>query len=191
MRSGLALACAFALAMASVAAAEDKVPPAARNVTAPGMTPGPAIQGPLEREPVPPPLPDPPRWHRFFLPETSDAGTFKVKALTIHISGLAPPAADEGCGAENARWPCGKTALLALRMYLRGRAVECYYPKLGDAELVVAPCRVATSDLGLWLLGRGWAKPDGNATDEYRAAAREAACAGRGLWRDDKPADCN
>ncbi len=40
-------------------AGPELVEPAVRNVTPPGMTPGPEVDGPLIREPVPPPPPDP------------------------------------------------------------------------------------------------------------------------------------
>jgi endonuclease YncB( thermonuclease family) len=193
MRRAVAWLALFAALIPAAATAGDGgeiVPRAKRDVTAPGMTPGPAVDGPLEREAAPPPPPEPARWHRFYLPETSDAATFKTKGRTIEISGVAPPKPDESCKrADGEAWPCGRTALYALRMFLRGRAVECLYPP-ADAELIIAPCRVGAADLGLWLLTAGWAKPDGNATEAYRTAAHEAACAGKGLWRDARPADC-
>jgi hypothetical protein len=39
-----------------------------RNVTPPGMTPGPAGDGPLVREPTAPLPPAEARWRRYFLP---------------------------------------------------------------------------------------------------------------------------
>ncbi len=180
--------------LASHALAEDEppVPPASRDVTPAGMTPGPRVDGPLYREPVPPPPPDPPRWRRFFLPETPDAATFRADKLTIRVSGVTPPAADESCRrTDGTDWPCGRTALFSLRQFLRGRAIECFFPRPEGVEEVVAPCRVGKTDLGRWLLARGWAKPDGNATDEYRQESHHAACARLGLWRDaDRPSDC-
>src|SRR5439155_22565499 len=66
------------------------VPPPSRNVTPPGMTPGPEGVGPLirEEEPsireeLPAPPPEWPRWHRFVLPETTDAATFVTRDRTI------------------------------------------------------------------------------------------------------------
>jgi endonuclease YncB( thermonuclease family) len=145
----------------------------------------------LVREYVPPPPPDPARWRRFFLPETRDAATFAADKLTIRISGVAAPAVDQICHAGDSDWPCGKTALFSFRLFLRGRAVECYFPRPDDASEIVAPCRVGKTDLGLWLLSQGWAKPDGNATDEYRSASHKAACSGLGLWKGEaKPSDC-
>ena len=88
-------------------------------------------------------------------------------------------------------WPCGRTALYSLRRFLHGRAVECYFPGGSDVTEITAPCRVGTSDIGLWLLSEGWARPNDLATDAYRSAASDALCAGRGIWRGEKPpANC-
>lgn len=187
-------ACAAAALLAThvFAQSEQPVPPPSRDVTPSDMTPGPTIDGPLYREPVPPPPPDPARWRRFFLPETADAATFHVDKLTIRISGVTPPAVDESCRrSDGTAWPCGRTALFSFRLFLRGRAVECFFPRPEGVEEVVAPCRVGKTDLGAWLLSQGWAKPDGNATDEYRQASHRAVCARLGLWHDaDTPGDC-
>lgn len=187
VRWQIAVAC-LAVAMAAPAAggAQEIVPPAVRNVTPPGVTPGPAVDGPLIREVPPPPPPEPARWRRFILPETVDAGTFVVDGKrTIHISGVAPPALAETCTVAGGQtWPCGRTALHALRMFLQGRPVECYFPPAGDAVEIVAPCRVGETDIGLWLLGNGWAQPAEFATDDYRQAADAARSAQRGMWRD-------
>ena len=187
-RRRVAIAVVALLAGVAAAAAQSQapeiVPPPSRDVTPPGMTPGPTVDGPLTRVPTPPPPPDPPRWRRFFLPKTTDSATFIADGLTIRVSGVAPPPAERTCRtAAGETWPCGRMALFSLRMYLRGRAVECYFPPLGDVRQVIAPCRVGRTDLGEWLLAQGWAEPDGNATDEYREAARAARCKRVGLWR--------
>ncbi len=174
------------------ASAEDIVAPADRNVTPPGMTPGPRVDGPLERIPPPPTPPPKARWWRFFLPVTTDAATFRTDDRTIHIAGVEPPPVDAVCPlADGTSWPCGRTALYSLRRFLHGRAVECYFAKERDADAVTAPCRVGTGDIGLWLLSEGWARPDDGASDAYRKAATEALCTGRGVWRGQAlPADC-
>lgn len=183
-RAVLAAILVLAGAWAASAQEAETVPPAVRNVTPPGMTPGPTVDGPLIREAVPPKPPEPARWRRFFLPATTEAATFVTEGLTIRVSGVTPPSADKTCKTVVGEdWPCGRVALFSLRMFLRGRAVECYFPPLGDIRQVVAPCRVGPTDLALWLLSQGWATPDENATDAYRAAAEEARCAGRGLFR--------
>ncbi|MEX0851956.1 MAG: thermonuclease family protein [Bauldia sp.] len=157
-------------------------------MTPSGVTPAPSGKGPLVRVPTPPAPLEPARWRRFFLPQTADAATFRVGDRTIRVSGVAAPAADASCGlAEGGGWPCGATALHSLRMFLRGRPVECYFPAVDGVADVTAPCRVGETDLGQWLLGQGWATPDGLATPEYRAVAEDARCARRGIWRNEAP----
>jgi endonuclease YncB( thermonuclease family) len=175
--------------IASSASAEVVILPSVRNVTPPNITPGPDAAGPLERVPAPPPKP---QWWRFFLPQTTDAATFKADNKTIHVAGVDPPPIDATCPlADGTAWPCGRTALTSLRRFLHGRAIECYFPESGDVTDITAPCRVGTSDIGLWLLSEGWARPNGLATDQYRTAATGAQCAARGIWRGEKPAaDC-
>ena len=118
----------------------EVVPRATRNVTPPGVTPGPEVDGPLLREALPPPPPEPAKWRRFFLPETTDAATFHAKSLTIRVSGVDPVPVDRVCQrASGEEWPCGRTALFSLRMFLRGRAIECYLPPIDQAVEAIAP----------------------------------------------------
>ena len=189
LRLALAAAVAFAVATAG---AEEIVQPADRDVSPPGVMPLPAGNGPLIREPAPPKPPDPPRWRRYFLPQTTDAATFSVKGTAIRIAGVTPPSASDICpSADDAAWPCGQTALYALRRFLHGRAVECFFPYAESAADVIAPCRVGDTDLGLWLLTAGWARPSNLATDAYVAAATTARCARVGMWREaTAPKDC-
>jgi len=179
------LAAVLIVALTSTALAAEIVPPATRDVTPSDMTPGPKGEGPLVREPAPPRPPDPARWRRFFLPVTTDAATLVVKDLTIHIAGVTALAEDETCPlADGTEWPCGRTALYRFRLFLHGRAVECYFPYAGDVADITAPCRLAKTDLALWLLQQGWVRPSDLATDAYRTASAKARCSHLGIWRD-------
>jgi len=189
-RAALAAVVALMAAVAGApATAEDDpalemVPRASRNVTPPGMTPGPEIDGPLLREKLPPPPPEPAKWRRFALPETTDAATFHANRVTIRVSGVDPVPLDRVCRrASGEEWPCGRTALHSLRMFLRGRPIECYLPPLGQAVEAIAPCRVGQTDLGTWLLSQGWGTPNDYATEEYREAALEGRCERLGMWQ--------
>jgi endonuclease YncB( thermonuclease family) len=190
--AALVLAVVVAAFAAASAAAGEVVQPADRDVSPPGVMPLPSGDGPLIREPAPPRPPDPPRWRRYFLPQTSDAATFTVKDMIVHIAGVVALAGDHACAAtDGGAWPCGQSALYALRRFLHGRAIECFFPYADGVTDVTAPCRVARIDLGLWLLQNGWAQPDDLATDAYRAAANAARCARLGVWREETPpADC-
>jgi endonuclease YncB( thermonuclease family) len=186
LAAGLVALCALATPLA---AAEDGqtlevVPRATRNVTPPGVTPGPEVEGPLIREALPPPPPEPAKWRRFPLPETTDAATFRARQVTIRVSGVDPVPLDRQCRrASGEEWPCGRTALHSLRMFLAGRAIECYLPPLGQAVEAIAPCRVGQTDLGAWLLSHGWATPNDYATEEYKEAALKGRCERLGMWQ--------
>jgi endonuclease YncB( thermonuclease family) len=160
------------------------VAPAARDVTPPGIVPGPAVEGPLTRLAMPAPPPPPPRWHRFFRPLIVEAGLFEVKGRSIRLRGLDRLPADTRCVDDRgSEWPCGRTALMELRRLVRGRAIECSFSSGGAEDVLVVPCRVASTDLALWMAEHGWARPAADAAPEIHAAARGAQCAGRGIWR--------
>jgi hypothetical protein len=209
--AGIALGLLLGLAPAAGVAQElegEIVPPPSRDVTPPGVTPAPAGLGPLVREYVPPPPPpvrepvpaplirepltDSVRWHRFILPETSNAATFVVHGRSIRISGVLALARDATCrNAAEEDWPCGDVALEALRHFLLGRPVDCSFLAADKSDPLIAPCRVGRTDLGSWLLRQGWAKAMYRSSQPYRHAADDARCAGRGLWHgtDERP-DC-
>jgi endonuclease YncB( thermonuclease family) len=162
----------------------EEVPPPSRDVTPPGVTPAPITSGPLIREPLPPPPPEKPRWHRYFLPETADAATFLVGDRTIRLAGVdALPRGGVCKLADGDNWPCGTTALFALRRFLGGRAIECFFLGTDRSNPLTAPCRIGRIDIGLWLVTQGWVKPEASAPEDYRTAAEAAHCAGLGLWR--------
>lgn len=168
------------------------MPPPSRDVTPPGVTPAPVGPGPLVREPMPPPPPDAPRWHRFILPATTDAATFVVPNRKIRIAGVVAPPQSATCHSSViGEWPCGDVALAALRHFLLGRPVQCSFLSADRSDPLVAPCRVGKTDLGSWLLAQGWAKAADDASEDYRRAADSARCTGRGLWHDGTPRlDC-
>jgi endonuclease YncB( thermonuclease family) len=182
--AALIVACVLLTAGIPSSIVVEVVPPPDRDVTPSNVTPAPAGEGPLIREPVPPPPPEPARWRRYFLPATTDAATFEVEDGIIRIAGVSAVPRDAACEiAGGGIWPCGRSALFALRMFLRGRAVECYFAIAEMKGEIAAPCRVGRTDLGLWLVSQGWAGAGDGASDEYREAARQARCANRGLWR--------
>ncbi len=169
----------------------EMVAPAVRDVTAPGMTPGPRIDRPMVRQPVPEPPPLPPRWRRFFGVVAVDAGTLDLGPRRLKLAGIAAPAADADCTPDAApSWPCGRAALTAFRLFLRSRAIECFLPPETLDDPVVGPCRLGETDLANWLVAQGWAEPAATAPEELRLAAARASCSGAGIWRGRASGDC-
>jgi endonuclease YncB( thermonuclease family) len=197
-RAGIAALLLVALAMSMLPARADEVhmpeevPPPSRDVTPPGVTPAPITSGPLIREPLPPPPPEKPRWHRYFLPETTDAATFLVTDRTIRLASVEALPRGGVCKlADGDNWPCGTTALFALRRFLQGRAIECFFLGTDKSDPLTAPCRIGRMDIGLWLVRQGWVKTGADAPEAYQKAAEAAHCARLGLWRGSAPeANC-
>jgi endonuclease YncB( thermonuclease family) len=162
------------------------VPRARRDVTPPGVTPGPPVSGPLVRI-APPPKPQaekpPPRpkIERLFRPVVDSAGSLTTAAGSIRLAEIDAPAPDATCGEGDAAWPCGRMARAELMRFIRGRAIECQVPPGEDSLPEIVRCSVGGADIGEWLVRQGWARPAG---DAYADGAREAEEARRGLWGD-------
>ncbi len=177
-------------ASAALAQGSTGLRPTVRDVTPPSFTPAPKVDGPLERIPAPPRVAEAPRWWRFYLPVTTDSATFVTEGRTFRVAGVVPPALDRTCtNADGTEWPCGRIALTSLRLFLRGRAVECFYVLTQATAEMTAPCRVGPTDIAAWLLTQGWATPAADASDAYRRNAEDARCGRRGLWRSEAAPD--
>ncbi|WP_018182059.1 thermonuclease family protein [Kaistia granuli] len=170
--------------------------PAPRNVTAPGMTPAPTGDGPLEREPVSKHPPAPPTWKIFSPVMVREAGLLDLGRRKVRLAGIVPPDPDRLChpgstGDPKVDIPCARLAMVALRSRIRAFGVECRVAARDPGDPIVAPCRIGKTDLALWLVEQGWAEAAANAPDAYAAAETEARCARRGIWQaGDPPADC-
>jgi endonuclease YncB( thermonuclease family) len=164
----------------------DVVSRAVRNVTPPGVTPGPAVTGPLVRvaPPQPPKAPRPARVQRVYHPIVVSAGVIKVGGRNIEIAGVDAPEFDSTCGEGAAAWPCGRIARAALRQFIRGRAIECVVPLGADEIPHVGSCSVGGENLSEWLVSNGWARPVGVVYAPLEAPARQARL---GLWGDGRP----
>jgi endonuclease YncB( thermonuclease family) len=167
------------------------VPFATRDVTPPGITPGPPVTGPLVR--VPSPIPrkprrkPAPRTQRLLNPEIPSAGTLLTSSELVQIAGIEAPQLEATCGTGDQAWPCGVVAREQLRRFIRGRAIGCEIPPGADELPEITRCRVSGRDIGEWLVLQGWAKPSGPV---YTQAGAEAARARRGIWgRGSRPAN--
>jgi endonuclease YncB( thermonuclease family) len=161
--------------------------PRIRDVTSEGITPGPAVRGPLVRvePPTPPPpaaevAPPKPRTERLFSAIVVAAGRIRAREQDIHLAGLVAPDFQARCGEGEAAWPCGRVARAALRRFVRGRAIECVVPPGAEAVPERADCSVAGTNLSEWLVAQGWARKDGDryAALEERARERQGSASG-------------
>ena len=139
--------------------------------------------GPLGQALPPPPSPPPPETispdlagKPLFRPVALESAVFESGGNRVSIAGVKSIAPDESCTYEGVSWSCGVRARAAVRLWLRGRALVCEAPDQAGA----AGCRLATQDVGAWLVENGWAlaAPDG----PYAAAGEQARVAKRGVF---------
>lgn len=160
----------------------ETVASVSRDVTPPGVTPGPPVLGPLKRiEPPKPPTADRPE------PNVTlrrivvlDAGHFRVvhngEALLVRLAGIAAPPFDQTCkDSAGVEWKCGAKARAELARLIGGRSLRCNVEKTEDPKSPKAWCSVGPRDLSAWLVENGWADPDAEdkVLTPLSAAARE------------------
>jgi len=167
----------------------EYVAPASRDVTSPGMTPGPKVSGPLLRIPGYTPPPEAKRQSkpsdRMRKIIVTHAHTLQSGDITVHIAHIEAPSTEETCDLDEAgrTWPCGRMARTALRRLIRSRAVTCQITsKISETQLV-STCQVGRFDIATWLAGQGWAKPADGAPEGVQAAYQSARDKSLGLWR--------
>lgn len=163
-----------------------------RNVTPPGVTPPPAVTGPLQRlparEPVRKPL-GPPKLRVLRPILVESAGVIRAGDVRVRLAGIAAPGAEETCrDAAGQDWPCGARAAVALRAFVRGRGLQCTVPEGAREGDFVSACRLGADDVGRWLVRQGWAKAAGG---DLGADETEARRAGLGLWAVAAPTPAN
>ena len=128
--------------------------------------------------PAPPGLPASGRAH------VIDAATLVVGSKKLHLAGVELPEEGRECKLLNGiKGDCRKAAVEQLDFFLRWRTVSCDVGELGGDGIPSATCRVGMSDIGEWLVRRGWAVPQGNATQPYHAALLFAQSYRLGQWR--------
>lgn len=163
------------------------LPDTIRNVAPDGILPPPPVSGPLTRvasRAPERPVQEVPEEISFRRPVVLDAGTLRMKRLTVRLAGLDAPALAETCPSRlGGTWPCGMRARTALRAFVRRRAVTCEDMVEIAPGLVSARCRRQDEDLSAWMVQQGWARPGEGAGAEMRAAAEAARDARKGIWQ--------
>ncbi len=162
------------------------VPPPDRDVTPPDVTPGPPVEGPMVRAAgrLLPPRPPRPKKRKLARVIAVDAGTLTAGESTVTIAGILAPGLDETCtDGDGKTWPCGRVARAELRRLIRARAVVCEAAPEALPDAFTATCRIGNTDIGLWLIAQGWARPLDTAPEAYHDAAEKAEAARRGLGR--------
>ena len=113
-----------------------------------------------------------------------DAGTLEARGVVITLYGIKAYDADAQCKDGKGRaWACGAGARAALTMLIHGRAVNCKVPQSSKQKALTARCSVGGTDLSVWMVTQGWAKPAPQADPKLAAAADNARKKKIGIWR--------
>lgn len=109
-----------------------------------------------------------------------DGATLTVGGLRLRLHGIAAPALDQTCfDAQERGYACGRVAAEALAARIGGQSLAC--EPLG-ADRTAARCRIGADDLAAWLVERGYAVADRQASTEYVAQDERAWGRRAGLW---------
>ncbi len=108
--------------------------------------------------------------------------TLEIAGETVRLRGADAPGLGQVCRrATGIEWRCGLLAKLELARRIEGRSVVCDGDERDEFGQRTARCEVDGSELGAWLVERGWALA---ASKGHARAESEAREAGRGLWHD-------
>lgn len=113
-----------------------------------------------------------------------DALTLVVGSRKLRLEGLELPEDGRSCTLLNGdKVDCRKAAADQLGFFLHWRAVACAVENENTADVPQAQCRVGMSDIGEWLVRRGWAVPAAGTMQQYRSALLFAQSYKLGQWR--------
>lgn len=155
-----------------------------RIITAPGLTPGPRLEGTPQRiDPPKPVRPAAPIADRRLGPVVVEDGErLVVRRFRIRLPGVAAVPLDETCrDGDGVEWPCGRRALAGLRAILRLSPIVCPLPSDARGGAFDARCSLLSgADVGETFVASGWARA--TAEGPYGEAEARAKSAGRGVW---------
>ena len=112
-----------------------------------------------------------------------DADTIEIHSQRVRLSGVDAPESGQACTRDGVPWRCGQAAALALSDFVGQKAVRCDVRAFDRYKWAVATCIVDETDIGGWLVERGWALDwpqysKGVYAIQQAAAERER----RGIW---------
>lgn len=169
-------------ALNSLASARD-----VRDITPPGVTPGPAITGPLKRVPGISPARPSVRTRQLYRVDVITTSRFsgyhggrRWEVALPNVIGIGPKTM---CALpDGGEWPCGLQIIRALRLHLRRSPLQCAFADQA-APNIETDCRVRGKDLATRILRRGWAYAALDASAHHRKLERWARQSQFGLFQ--------
>lgn len=112
-----------------------------------------------------------------------DADTLEIHGERIRLHAVDAPEAGQRCTLpDGSDWRCGRDAALALADRIGQAPVSCEVLDTDRYGRAVARCIQRRTDLGRWLVKKGWAVAYRQYGADYAGAEDQAREAGRGIW---------
>lgn len=115
-----------------------------------------------------------------------DGDSLVVEDREVRLFGIDAAEADQECqewqGSRQVSYPCGAMATALLESLVSDRQVHCVARGPAEAEVVIAICFAAGTDLAEAMAWSGWAVADRAVTPRYVAASENARRDQRGMW---------
>ena len=109
--------------------------------------------------------------------------TMVVGGSNVRLYGIDAPELGQTCHSGSGRpYDCGAMARDFLQQALTGRTVHCtLYAEVLDGNQV-GRCSVGPTDIGLFLVGHGWAFAARGLSNRYDGMEARAQTRGAGVW---------
>ena len=113
-----------------------------------------------------------------------DGDTIEIQGRRIRLWGIDAPEGQQRCVKDGKLWRAHGESANALDGYLVDRLVTCKQKGIDRYKRVVAVCMVDGTDIGAWVVRKGWAFDFTRYSKGYYGAAQAEAMADRrGLWQ--------
>jgi endonuclease YncB( thermonuclease family) len=116
-------------------------------------------------------------------PLVTDGDTLVLESTEISLWGIAAPARDQICTADDQPYQAGELAMMVLTLLIAEDPVTCTPRGTDRHGHAVAQCAVAGGDLGSMLVAAGWARDVRvESGGSYALEEAQARAAGLGIW---------
>lgn len=111
------------------------------------------------------------------------AVTIEIRGQRIRLHGVDAPEGRQFCFTpDETPWRCGQQGALALSDFLAQSTVSCRRVDTDRNGRMVAQCVARDTDIGWWLVSKGWAMAYRQDSTDYVSDERAARAARRGIW---------
>ena len=109
--------------------------------------------------------------------------TVIVEGSTIRLYGIDAPELGQTCHSRSGQpYDCGAMARNFLEQALAGRTINCTIFSQAVDGIQVGRCAAGSTDIGLYMVGHGWAFAARGLSNRYGGTEARAQARGAGVW---------